>query len=205
MRKKGKLDYWNHEKAYGFIQPLGGGKQVFVHISAFQSRDVKPAVGLKVSFELATDKLGRLNASKVLFSGEKPRRKKSTKNSLVASLFAIVYLIALIISVKVNDLPIIVVVWQLLISVITYMVYARDKSAARTHRSRNSEGSLHALSLFGGWPGALIAQQHLRHKSQKKSFRIVFGITVLLSIGSVVYLHTDGGSWYLEQFWQLIS
>ncbi|WP_255353037.1 DUF1294 domain-containing protein, partial [Arsukibacterium sp. MJ3] len=30
------------------------------------------------------------------------------------------------------------------------------------------------LALFGGWPGALLAQQYLRHKSNKKPFLWVF-------------------------------
>lgn len=32
---------------------------------------------------------------------------------------------------------------------------------------RTQESTLHGLSLLGGWPGALIAQQVLRHKSKK--------------------------------------
>jgi heme/copper-type cytochrome/quinol oxidase subunit 3 len=46
------------------------------------------------------------------------------------------------------------------------------------------------LSLVGGWPGALVAQQKLRHKSQKQSFRIVFWITVLLNCAAFSWLFT---------------
>ena len=35
--------------------------------------------------------------------------------------------------------------------------------------------------IEGGWPGALIAQEKLRHKTRKQSFRIVFGLTVLFN------------------------
>lgn len=66
-------------------------------------------------------------------------------------------------------------------SVITFAVYAWDKSAARNGRWRTRESSLHLLALAGGWPGALLAQQLLRHKSSKNSFRLLFWCSVLLN------------------------
>ena len=73
-------------------------------------------------------------------------------------------------------------------SIVTFAAYALDKHAARRGRSRTRESTLHALSLAGGWPGALVAQQMLRHKSVKPQFRNVFWATVILNVAVFVAL-----------------
>jgi len=67
-------------------------------------------------------------------------------------------------------------------SSIAFLMYWIDKRAARADRDRISERSLHLWAVLGGWPGALLAQKMFRHKTYKKSFRVVFGITVLLNV-----------------------
>jgi uncharacterized membrane protein YsdA (DUF1294 family) len=80
------------------------------------------------------------------------------------------------------------------ISLTMYIVYAIDKRAAQKGRWRIPEAHLHLLALLGGWPGALIAQQTLRHKTVKRSFRFVFWITVMLNVAGLVWLLTPQGS-----------
>jgi len=65
------------------------------------------------------------------------------------------------------------------LSVATFLLYARDKSAAIKGHWRTPENTLHVFSLLGGWPGAWLGQALLRHKSRKLSFRILFWVTVL--------------------------
>lgn len=193
MREDGKIVFWNGEKAFGFIEPSGGGKQVFMHITSFKTKGRTPTVGRDVSFRLAKDKQGRLCAVKVLYAGEKaaPARTRSKKS---VSLWMIpTYFTLLLLSVGLTDFPVIVLLWQIAISVVAYAVYAWDKSAAQNNRWRTSESALHMFALSGGWPGALLAQQVLRHKSKKQSFRFVFWVTVLLSVAVVVCLHTGEG------------
>ena len=76
------------------------------------------------------------------------------------------------------------------LSAITFVAYAMDKAAARRGVWRTAERSLHLLALAGGWPGALLAQQLLRHKSAKRAFRGVFWGTVLLNVAGLVVLAT---------------
>ncbi|MCY1557785.1 hypothetical protein D9M68_946630 [compost metagenome] len=68
----------------------------------------------------------------------------------------------------------------LILSAITFVAYALDKHAAQTGRWRTPESTLHLLELAGGWPGAWIAQQTLRHKSRKPGYRVVFWTMVFL-------------------------
>jgi len=73
-------------------------------------------------------------------------------------------------------------------SIVTFIVYAADKSAARGDRWRTAESTLHLLALGGGWPGALLAQQRLRHKSKKEAFLAVFRLTVAANCGALAWL-----------------
>jgi CspA family cold shock protein len=52
----GTVKWFNNQKGYGFIAPDGGGKDVFVHISAVERAGMSTLRdGQKVSFEEVTD------------------------------------------------------------------------------------------------------------------------------------------------------
>ena len=190
MRTQGKIAYWNEDKGYGFIQPESGTKQVFVHIRAFSKHAESPALNEKASYALSTDKQGRPCAVKVKRAGEKRPRKNYSGYVLIALSF----LSVVGVSVLAAGLPVEVLYLYLAASIITFIIYAKDKSAARQGHWRTKESTLHLLALLGGWPGALIAQQTLRHKSQKTEFRLVFWVTVVLNCGVYVWLFTPSGS-----------
>lgn len=90
--------------------------------------------------------------------------------------------------------PLLIPVLFLVISALTFAIYYKDKAAAIKGSWRTPEKTLHILSLIGGWPGALIAQQKFRHKTQKTSFRIVFWLTLIVNISAFCWLHTHEGS-----------
>ena len=76
----------------------------------------------------------------------------------------------------------------LAMSALTYATYARDKSAARRSRRRTPEKTLHLMALLGGWPGALLAQRRLRHKSSKRAFLVPFWLTVVANLALVAWV-----------------
>ena len=88
----------------------------------------------------------------------------------------------------------------IIFSFLTFFVYSKDKRAAREGNWRVSENSLHTLSLFCGWPGAIVAQVQLRHKTKKKNFRIVFWLTVIANFSALIWLHTNQGEQYLHLY-----
>lgn len=90
-------------------------------------------------------------------------------------------------------------------SVLSLGLYALDKSAAKKGGQRTPENTLHIFSLFGGWPGALYAQQFLRHKSRKTSFRVVFWLTIVVNVAALIYLLSPYGSPYLSMLNQIAS
>jgi uncharacterized membrane protein YsdA (DUF1294 family) len=69
-----------------------------------------------------------------------------------------------------------------------FLAYAVDKSAATAGRWRVSENTLLVWGIVGGWPGAILAQQTLRHKTRKASFRAAFWGTAVLNVVAFVWL-----------------
>lgn len=101
-------------------------------------------------------------------------------------------------SVSLGRLPPLILILYIGMSLLTFVVYYLDKSAARRGSWRTRESTLHLLSLLGGWPGALVAQQRLRHKSRKQPFRLIFWLTVLGNLAALAWMHTAKGSGYLQ-------
>jgi len=116
------------------------------------------------------------------FSVNKPRSKASgtaTRWQLfVITAFAAVLGLAFIW----HKLPLYVLVAYLLLSLFTFGAYWWDKRKARAGHWRTPESTLQLLALLGGWPGALLAQSYLRHKSQKRPFLLLFWCAAVLNL-----------------------
>lgn len=193
MRGKGKLVSWHEEKAFGFILPFDSSTQIFIHKSAFANKARNPAVNDIITYSISKDKQGRRCATEATFSGEKLIPKQVRKMNKISQYFALGFLLLLVISSMFNNLPFLILIIYCVLSLITYGFYAWDKSSAREGSWRTSESTLHLLALAGGWPGAAFAQQRLRHKSQKRAFRVVFWLTVIANIAALYWLVFKSG------------
>ena len=191
MRRSGILKTWNDERGFGFIEPTGGGNDVFVHIKAFPPGIGRPIVGQSVTFAIEPGPNGKTRAHSVQISQARRERLKlraelparwTWPRLLVIPAFAILWLVVAF------HRPVHPGVSLLYIglSIVTFHLYAVDKTAAKNKRRRTPENTLHLLSLAGGWPGALLAQQLMRHKCAKSSFVRVFWITVAVNIAVFV-------------------
>ena len=68
MAFQGRLTRWNDERGFGFIQPDGGGQEVFVNIKAFPRGQGRPADGARLVFEVQTGPDGRKRATAVAYA-----------------------------------------------------------------------------------------------------------------------------------------
>lgn len=184
MRQRGKITSWKPDKGFGFIRPEGGSREIFAHISDFKTRARVPVPGEAVSFSIALDDDVRPVAQGVLYADE------SLLSLLPSGIFSLLVslgsLCGLALMTRGGRLPPVIFIAMAVLSLATFVAYWRDKQAAEQGRWRVPEAMLHFFSMAGGWPGALLAQCFLRHKSSKKSFRIIFYLTVLIN-GAIIW------------------
>ncbi|MGH8142821.1 MAG: DUF1294 domain-containing protein [Steroidobacteraceae bacterium] len=200
VRWKGKITNWNPERGFGFVTPAGGGERVFLHITAISDRRRPLADGDMVTYELAFDKKMRRRAISVRRAAPIRTESYATKTSTSSSVSLVVAALFVLIVVArtlAGPLPLAVMAAYAVISVLTFLVYWLDKSAARHGRWRTKESSLLLLGLVGGWPGAVVAQTVLRHKTRKKSFQVAFWGTVVMNSVAFGWLLTHRGSEFL--------
>jgi uncharacterized membrane protein YsdA (DUF1294 family) len=114
------------------------------------------------------------------------RRAAGNGSYLAIAAFFIVYLVGAVYWPR----PLWVVGFYLVTSLICFMLYSVDKRRARFGGWRVSERTLLLWGCIGGWPGAIVAQQKLRHKTQKVRFRQAFWATVIVNVGLFVVLST---------------
>ena len=107
---------------------------------------------------------------------------------------AITYLALVAVSALFAESSKALLAWYFVIGVVTFFVYAKDKRAAINGNWRVPEKTLHIFSVAGGWLGALIAQDKLRHKTQKQPFRAIYWATVVINVAAF--------AWTLTPNWQ---
>jgi uncharacterized membrane protein YsdA (DUF1294 family)/cold shock CspA family protein len=191
MRLAGRIIDWNDEKGFGFVVPNGGGDRAFVHVNEFQRGSRRPVSGDLISYVPTHDQRGRLNAREIRHAGQKiavPHAPLRVPRA-VLGLFALALTAALGFF---RVMPLVLASAIAGLSMLAYVMYWLDKSAARSGVQRIAESTLHLVSLAGGWPGALIAQQQFRHKTIKQPFQSVFWFTVLLNTAAVGWLVESG-------------
>jgi uncharacterized membrane protein YsdA (DUF1294 family)/cold shock CspA family protein len=201
MKKQGTVVKWDDARGFGFIRATGSSGDVFFHVRDFHAGGGgKPGRGLAVAFEeihvggkgpraMAVQPAGEhaVPGRAVGSRGGRAARSSfgraaSTPSSgvLLALPLMVTYASAVVSSVWTRRLPWWVLPVLFIVNLLTFFAYWQDKYAASKGGWRISESTLHLWSMAGGWPGAWFAQQVLRHKSSKQSFRATYWATVVL-------------------------
>lgn len=205
MNKTGKVIRWEAGRGFGFIEGTADTQDVFFHVKDVQ-RGWTPQVGQVVRYELvhvggkgpravAVQGLAPRSTGRVPASNHAPMRGRARVASPASAprdpwlrpilWAALLWAAVLGWASATQRLPAWVVPAWLGLNVWTFVVYWRDKWAAQRGQWRTPENSLHLWSLLGGWPGARIAQQILRHKSRKEAFQTTYWATLVVHVVAV--------------------
>jgi len=208
MKLNGTLKSWNEDKGFGFISPSSGGEDVFAHISAFQNRFRRPEPGDVVTYHPEKREDGRHRAVCVSYRGNKAGKRsplKLERGLWAAMILSLAFLLAILVFGFRCLIPWGLVGLYFVASMIAFFMYWSDKSKARKGYWRTRESSLLLCGLFGGWPGGLIAQQLLRHKSSKTKFQVCFWGTVAVNCAGLGWFLTPIGAQQLTSAISAIS
>lgn len=115
------------------------------------------------------------------YARERAARREKWRLGSAAALFGL-WALLLLAGIWMRRMPWVVLPALALLNIGTFFAYWKDKLAAEEKAVRLREEVLHALALAGGWPAAWLAQQSLRHKTAKRSFRLVFWLTVAVNL-----------------------
>jgi uncharacterized membrane protein YsdA (DUF1294 family)/cold shock CspA family protein len=184
-RRTGVLAEWNDQRGFGFVE--AGGTRTFVHISAFGPADGRPQAGEFVEFAIGKGPDGRpcaVSASRLFAPAGRQGQRAARRAGVGRVAFAPVvgFAILLVVVISVLRLPFWWVTYYLVMSAFTFLLYSWDKRAAIAGTNRTPERTLHLAALLGGWPGAVLAQQSLRHKNRKESFQFRFWLAALANV-----------------------
>ncbi len=80
-------------------------------------------------------------------------------------------------------------IYYFVMGLVTFCFYGWDKRMAVKGGWRVPEKTLHLLGLFGGWPGGVMGMRVFKHKRQKDKFVVVFGLTVAVNVGLLVWFY----------------
>ena len=199
MRDQGRLVEWLDDKGYGFIQPNDESKgRVFLHIKDFAQKGPRPILGCALEYNVQVDANGRYKATQVSYLKASQTQKsgrstpqnqfKSAQKLQPMQILSIAYIVVLAGLTVFGLLNGMVLLLISLMNVMSYWFYAQDKEAAQLGNRRVPENTLHILSFLGGWPAAWLAQQCLRHKTQKQPFRKIYFCTIFLNILLILWL-----------------
>ncbi len=218
MPRLGRIEQWDDGKGYGFVRPLesqaadGDAARAFVHIKAIAHAGRRPTDGDLIRYDGERDARGRLNAVNASFVNAgvmraQAQRRKEAKAAVPRQRHASGALrdrlhhavlacavVALAAGPVLGRWPAAVSLAYAAMSLVAFLAYRHDKNAAGSERRRTPESTLHALDLFCGWPGGLLAQQVYRHKTRKGSFQVVFWITMVVNCAAFLWLARTFGA-----------
>lgn len=197
MRFEGILGSWNDDRGFGYIESTQGGEPIFVHVSAWPRGAGRPQEKQAVSFEVESGPKGKRAKNVQLLRTRRVARPSERSGRApwgAATLLAIpAFLVLLAVIAVLWKPPLWVAGLYMAASVVTFFAYAADKAAAAKGAWRTRESTLHFMALVGGWPGALLAQQFLRHNPTKQPFRHVFWATVVLNVMALLAVFSPAG------------
>ncbi len=192
--RRGQLTKWKDDRGFGFIQPADGSPEVFLHISGLKNVSRRPVLGDTIYYYIA-EQDGKIRASNAFILGARLKpvsqsplsSRKLTMQAeplrpfpvLEALLLSILPMIGASHFLIKTGNPLLLILYGLM-GLVSFVLYADDKSRAKQGAWRIPEKTLILSDLAGGWIGGFIAQRRLNHKVSKSSYQGTFWLVAVM-------------------------
>lgn len=181
MPRTGELVQWNNKGGYGFVRDTSGN-DFYVHVSKLVDRAVRPRIGDKLRFEIASGRNGRPAAINVAVAAAAPLPERTIRDikrmptkvsrytiglrTAAATMMTLLILLA----IGNGQAPLWLGGTYALMGAASALLYRFDKLYALNGRWRVSETNLHVVDFCCGIIGGMAAQEVYRHKTVKPRF-----------------------------------
>jgi cold shock CspA family protein len=140
--RSGKLTKWNDDRGFGFIQPIDGNQEVFLHISEVKDATRRPQESDTIYYHCVVDSDGKVRACNAFILGARnksaPLSAPAKPSNTLGFSFPIIQVVLLSLLplggaihftwITRNPLPLVL---YPVMNLVTYILYADDKSRAK--------------------------------------------------------------------------
>ena len=81
--------------------------------------------------------------------------------------------------------------YTIVLTLVTFITYALDKSKAKNNMWRTPEGTLLLLAFIGGATGAFFGMIFCRHKIRKPKFYLTLPVLMLIQIAFILFMYRN--------------
>ncbi len=189
-QERAKIVSWHQSDGFGFARLVESDEKVLVNRTVLPDPTNPPPVGEIIRLNLIDGPDGKPVATGAHW--KLPKEKQT-----LASLLGVTFVSGMFLVASLGYVHIAIPVAYVLVSFVTYWLYAGAKVAYIQGRQGTAESRLHMLESLGGWPGAAMSMQKFRYRLHEDDHQASLASCILVNfllLAVVIWAMTPEGA-----------